>query len=136
MPLKLASFALGKTLLLKILNVSERTRMSVVLHSSEFAVRKLVVEQRTRRYSVQQVSALFLFTPRIYLAYCQKRWRYGASTSSHHEKCTFVYFSTDVLPCTSVEDKFCAQNLLLINFPPIRGRSDGEFWHRQNIAAG
>ena len=34
-------------LLLKMLNVSERTRMSVVLHSSEFAVRKLVVEQRT-----------------------------------------------------------------------------------------
>ncbi len=34
-------------LLLKMLKVSERTRMSVVLHSSEFAVRKLVVEQRT-----------------------------------------------------------------------------------------
>ena len=52
-------------LLLKMLNVSERTRMSVVLHSSEFAVRKLVVEQRTRRYAVQQVSALFLLAPCI-----------------------------------------------------------------------
>ena len=43
-------------LLLKMLNVSERTRMSEVLHSSEFAVSKLVVEQRTRKYAVQQVS--------------------------------------------------------------------------------
>ena len=42
MPLKLASFALGKTLLLKILNVSERTRMSVVSRNSDvFAQQKL-----------------------------------------------------------------------------------------------
>ena len=41
MPLKLASFALGKTLLLKILNVSERTRIAVVLISNKFFVRKI-----------------------------------------------------------------------------------------------
>ena len=34
----------------------------------------------------------------------------------------------DIHPCMSRKDKFCAQNLLLINFPPILGRSDDKFF--------
>ena len=37
------------------------------------------------------------------------------------EQCASVYLSTDVRPCTSVEDKFCAQNLLLFGTTAVRG---------------
>ena len=60
MPLKLASFALGKTLLLKILNVSERTGMSVVPRSSDvFAMQKLVVRTPRDGRDINQKRVLY-----------------------------------------------------------------------------
>ena len=35
---------------------------------------------------------------------------------------------SDIHPCMSETDKFCARNLLLINVPPILGRSDDKFF--------
>ena len=45
--------------LLKILNVSERPRTGVVLCSSKFFDKKLVVEKRTRKYAFQQLAGVF-----------------------------------------------------------------------------
>ena len=45
--------------LLKILNVSERPRTGVVLCSSKFFAKKLVVKKRTRKYAFQQLAGVF-----------------------------------------------------------------------------
>ena len=74
-------------------------------------------------------------------------WRYLASTWNQRHPCRFlpVRLSSygllssvrpctlfpDIHPCMSGKGKFCAQNLLLINFPPILGRSDDKFFYRK-----
>ena len=56
-------------------------------------------------------------------------WRLnGVGLLSSVRPCTLF---PDIHPCMSGKDKFCAQNLLLINFPPILGRSDDKFFYRK-----
>ena len=96
-----------------------RTSMSVLkshirVHFSSTSLRRSL----KRRCCVEPAASMPLLPVRLS----------GYGLLSSVRPCTLF---PDIHPCMSGKDKFCAQNLLLINFPPILGRSDDKFFYRK-----